>query len=290
MRRAIDHLVLPVGDLEAARETYRRMGFTLTPTAHHPWGTANSLVQLQGNFLELLAVTEPEKIPAPAPGEFSFGAFSQAFLKKRQGLSMLVFQSLDARRDQAEFAARGLETYAPFDFSRQAKLPDGSMATVAFSLAFVTDPRMPDAAFFTCQQHAPQYFWKPDYQRHANGARSVMEVVMLANAPGDLADFFGKLVEPDAVSRSEGALTVTLDGGTLSILDATRLGARFPGTRLRDILRKPYFAGYSIAVDDLEVAEGILNRNGIATKRAGDCVRVAAEHAFGAVIEFRSAG
>jgi len=290
MRRAIDHLVLPVADLEAARETYRRMGFTLTPTAHHPWGTANSLVQLQGNFLELLAVTEPEKIPAPAPGEFSFGAFSQAFLKKRQGLSMLVFQSLDARRDQAEFAARGLETYAPFDFSRQAKLPDGSMATVAFSLAFVTDPRMPDAAFFTCQQHAPQYFWKPDYQRHANGARSVMEVVMLANAPGDLADFFGKLVEPDAVSRSEGALTVTLDGGTLSILDATRLGARFPGTRLRDILRKPYFAGYSIAVDDLEVAEGILNRNGIATKRAGDCVQVAAEHAFGAVIEFRSAG
>ena len=115
MRRAIDHLVLPVGDLEAARETYRRMGFTLTPTAHHPWGTANSLVQLQGNFLELLAVAEPEKIPAPAPGQFSFGAFSQAFLKKRQGLSMLVFRSADARRDQAEFAARGLETYAPFD-------------------------------------------------------------------------------------------------------------------------------------------------------------------------------
>lgn len=288
MNRAIDHLVLPVADLDAARETYRRMGFTLTPTARHPWGTANSLVQLQGNFLELLAVAESEKIPTPAPGQFSFGAFNQAYLKKRQGLSMLVFQSEDARRDQAEFAARGLETYAPFDFSRQAKLPDGSEATVAFSLAFATDPRMPDAAFFTCQQHAPQYFWKPDYQRHANGARRVTEVVMLANTPNEFADFFGKLVEPPAVSQSEGALTVTLDGGTLSILDATRLAARFPGIRLRDILRKPYFAGYSVAVDELEVAEDILERNGIAAMRAGDRLQIAAEHAFGAVIEFRA--
>src|SRR5262249_18581637 len=149
MKRAIDHLVLAVNDLEAAREAYRRMGFTLTPPAQHPWGTSNSLAQFQGNFLELLAVADPAKIPPAEAGRFSFGAFNQAFLRRRQGLSMLVFQSTDARRDQAEFAARGLETYEPFDFSRQAKLPDGSLKIVAFSLAFVTEPRMPDAAFFT---------------------------------------------------------------------------------------------------------------------------------------------
>jgi catechol 2,3-dioxygenase-like lactoylglutathione lyase family enzyme len=289
MNRAIDHLVLAVNDLDAAREAYRRMGFTLTPRAQHPWGTANSLVQLQGNFLELLAVAEPDKIPPPEPSRFSFGAFNQTFLKRRQGLSMLVFQSSDARCDQAEFAARGLETYEPFDFSRQAKLPDGSEATVAFSLAFVTDPRLPDAAFFTCQQHAPEYFWKSDYQRHANGARAVVEVVMLANDPEGLADFFGKLVEPAAVSRSEGAVKVALAGGALSVLDAIRLAARFPGIRLRDVLRKPYFAGYSIAVDDLDVAEDVLERNGIAAARAGDRLQIPAEHGFGAVIELRPA-
>ena len=288
MNRAIDHLVLAVNDLEAAREAYRRMGFTLTPRAQHPWGTANSLVQLQGNFLELLAVAEPEKIPAPEPSRFSFGAFNQTFLKRRQGLSMLVFESKDARRDQAEFASRGLETYEPFDFSRQAKLPDGNLKTVAFSLAFVTEPRMPDAAFFTCQQHAPEFFWKPDYQRHANGARAVVEVVMLANDPGGLAEFFGKLVEPDAVSSSEGALRVVLGHGALTVLDATRLAQRFPGIRLRDVLRKPHFAGYSIAVGDLDVAEDVLERNGIAAERAGDRLQIATEHGFGAVIEFRS--
>jgi catechol 2,3-dioxygenase-like lactoylglutathione lyase family enzyme len=288
MNRAIDHLVLAVNDLEAAREAYRRMGFTLTPPAQHPWGTANSLVQLHGNFLELLAVAEPERIPPPEPGRFSFGAFNQVFLKRRQGLSMLVFQSPDARSDQAQFAERGLQTYEPFDFSRQAKLPDGSLKTVAFSLAFVTEPRMPEAAFFTCQQHAPEFFWKPEYQRHANGARAVVEVVMLANDPPGLAEFFGKLVEPGAVSSAEGALRVTVGDGVLSVLDATRLAQRFPGTRLRDVLRKPHFAGYSIAVDDLDAAEDLVGRNGIPAVRAGDRLQIAAEHGFGTVIELRA--
>ena len=286
MSRAIDHLVLAVNDLEAARDAYRRMGFTLTPPAQHPWGTSNSLVQLQRNFLELLAVADPAKIPAPEPDRFSFGAFNQSFLKKREGLSMLVFQSADSRRDQAEFKARGLDTYEPFEFSRQAKLPDGSSKTVAFSLAFVTEPRMPDAAFFTCQQHAPEFFWKPEYQRHANGARAVVEVVMLAHDPGGFAEFFGKLVEPGAVSGSAGVLTVALGKGMLSLLDATRLAQRFPGIRLRDVLRKPHFAGYAIAVDDLGLVEAMLERNDVSHARSGDRLQISAEHGFGAVIEF----
>jgi hypothetical protein len=286
MIRAIDHLVLCANDLEALREAYRRMGFTLTPPARHPFGTANSLAQLQGNFLELLAVADPAQIPAASPGHFSFGAFNQAFLKRHPGMSMLVFASADARRDQAEFAVRGLDTYAPFDFSRKARLPDGSEVLVSFSLAFVTDKRLPDAAFFTCQQHAAQYFWKPEYQRHANTAQSVVEVVMMANDPAGLAEFFGKLVEPEAVTRGEGTLTVTLRGGLLRVFDATRLDARFPGRRLRDVLRKPYFAGFSVKVADLAAAEAVLRQNGVAFDRVGERLQVPLEQAFGAVVEF----
>ena len=83
--------------------------------------------------------------------------------------AMLLLTMLVVTRSQAAFTASGLDTYAPFHFERQAKLPDGSSARVAFSLAFVTHKKMPEAVFFTCQQHAPQYFWKPEYQKH--GAR-----------------------------------------------------------------------------------------------------------------------
>src|SRR3954468_9563267 len=59
MPRTLDHVVLCVSGLEQARESYRALGFSLTPPATHPFGTRNSLVQLPGrNFLELLALDE----------------------------------------------------------------------------------------------------------------------------------------------------------------------------------------------------------------------------------------
>jgi len=286
MKRQIDHLVLCVRDLDAAHAAYGRLGFTLTPPARHPWGTGNSLVQLQGNFLELLALTDLSLIPPPKPGYFSFGAFTESFLKKHEGMAMLVFASQDARRDREEFLSRGLHTYEPFDFEREARLPDGSTATVGFSLAFVTDPRLPEAAFFVCQQRAPQHFWKPEYQRHANVARAVVEVTMLAHDPVGLGDLFSKLVEPDALDAGRGTLNVALTGGRLAILDATRLAQRFPGVRLGDVLRKPHFIGFTVAVADLAAAEEMLARNRVPFARADGRLLIAAADNFGAVLEF----
>ena len=67
VERPIDHLVLCVRDLDAARRVYEQLGFTLTPKALHPFGTENSLVQLHGNFLELLAVADRSRIKPAMP-------------------------------------------------------------------------------------------------------------------------------------------------------------------------------------------------------------------------------
>ena len=88
------------------------------------------------------------------------------------------------------------------------------------------------------------------------------------------------------MQRGEGALTVALRGGRLSVLDATRLDARFPGRRLRDVLRKPYFAGFSVKVADLAAAESVLRQNGVGFDRHGERLQIPVEQAFGAVVEF----
>ena len=283
--RGIDHLVLCVRSLDAALAAYARLGFTLTPTAQHPWGTANRLVQLQGNFIELLTVADAAKMAPPGPGEFAFGLTNKAFLERREGFSMLVFASDDSRRDQAEFAASGLQTYAPFDFSRKAKLPDGQEVTVGFTLSFVTDPRMPEAAFFVCQQTAPQHFWKPDYQRHANGALVVSEAVMLAEEPASLADLFGKLQGKDAVAARDGQLTVNTARGRVTVLDRRRAADRF-GDTLPHGPQSPHFVAYCVAVGDVAMAKAVLDKAGVAHRAQGGALQVAAKDAFGTAIEF----
>jgi catechol 2,3-dioxygenase-like lactoylglutathione lyase family enzyme len=285
LNRGIDHLVLCARDLARARKRYRALGFTTTPPALHPFGTGNSLVQLQGNFLELIAVVEPENIAPREAGEFGFGGHVRHFLGRREGMAMLVFESQDAVADQAEFAAKkGVETYAPLHFQRQAKQPDGSSVTVAFSLAFATSPALPEAVFFTCQQHAPQYFWKPEYQTHANGARMVAEVVMVAPSPGDLAGFLGQLQTPGAVRLDGGALRMTTARGDLRVVTPDHFERRFgtppPGSA------SPHFAAYRIVVDAIEETMAVLDGNAMAYRRIEDCVIVDADSGLGVVIAF----
>ena len=137
--QAIDHIVIAVRDLDRIAARYEALGFTLTPRAQHAWGTANRLVQFRGrNFIELLEIDRPELIPDPDPPQFGFGAFNRDFLARREGFSMLVLQGTDSRADVARFEAAGLDSYAPFDFERQATLPDGAVVRVAFSIALRT--------------------------------------------------------------------------------------------------------------------------------------------------------
>lgn len=288
-RRGIDHLVLPVHDLEAARRTYEQLGFTLTPRAQHPFGTDNSLVQLQGCFLELLSVERAEEIPAATDTAFSFAAFNRDFLARREGLSMLVFESKDSAVDRAEFVAAGLHAWDPFTFQRQSRLPDGSDVTVGFSLAFVTDDGMPEAAFFTCQQWAPEYFWKPEYQSHTNGAVAVHEVVMVADDPLAAEPLFAGLQGADAVQRTPEGLAVATPRGGVSVLTPAALDRRF-ACRPPGDPAGAHFAGYVVEVADIERTAYVLREADLPMTETGAGLLIAPAQSFGCFIGFVQAG
>ena len=285
MKRGIDHLVLCVSDLDRAIAFYRRAGFTTTPRAQHPWGTDNTLVQLQGCFLELLTIARPELIEETAHRRFGFGAFNRDFLARGEGMSMLVFESNDARSDRDALSARGLPPWDVFDFERQARLPDGSSVRVAFSLAFATDERMPHAAFFFCQQHAPEYFWKPEYQRHDNGAHLVDEVVMVAARPAQWSDFFAAVQEPESIECTDDCLGVSTPRGRISVLTPSAAQRRFRGVEVAAGDGSPRFVGYSLRVADMDRAAEVLRGNDVKFVQVEDRIRIAAADAFGVVVE-----
>ena len=284
MKRGIDHIVLCVENLELCAAFYRRLGFTTTPRARHPWGTDNCLIQLAGSFIELLTVSRPSLISAADPKTFSFGAFNQKFLARREGMSMLVFESSDAEADREEFIARGLPPWDNFYFERKAKLPDGSQVPVAFSLAFATDPRMPEAVFFCCQQHAPQYFWKAEYQSHANDADKILEVIMVAESPETYSEFFSKLQNPDCVVIDGSGLTIRTPRGTIRVLTPTEAGKQYG---MLDLPESPHFIGYALQAGNLDLVAENLRRNSIPHEKSNQMIRVHPKDAFGVMIEFR---
>lgn len=251
--RGIDHLVLAVRDLDAAARVYEGLGFTLTPRAQHNdrMGTSNRLVQFAGgNFIELLEVDRPRTL-APhdfsvSPPFFSFGAHNLDFLKRHTGLSALVLSGTDGHADAAAFARDGIGSYRPFNFERQATLPDGNKVTVAFGLAYATSPDMPSLCFFTCHNKTPEYFWKPAYQKHANGARRIAAVYLAAEDPARHGDFLAKLTGSPA-EATEGGLRFRCRKETLFILTPTQLATIVPGFTI-DLGDGPQFAGFALDV------------------------------------------
>jgi len=287
MPRRIDHLVICVQDLARAEQNLRTLGFTLTPTGVHPFGTSNHLAMFGNNFLELLAVADTAAVPAAAPGRFSFAAHHQNFLVTAEGMSMLAWHSADAHADAARFAANGMGAYAPFDFGRDAVLPAGGTARVEFSLAFATDPAMPGIAFFTCQQrHPPELFWKPDYQRHPNGALRVVEVVMSAPEPAARRAFLERMTETTA-ELAPGRLTVGEPGDRITVLNPRETARRLPGLAVDGSER---FCAARLAVADLDATKRALKSNGVDFQVTDGVLMIPPAASHGLALEFVEQG
>jgi hypothetical protein len=283
MPRLIDHLVICVHDLARARQSLRSLGFTLTPTGVLPFGVSNHLALFENNFLEILAVTDAAAVPAARPGHFSFAAHNQNFLASAEGMSMLALHSTATETDAARFAARGIGSYAPFSFGRDAVLPGGATARLKFSLAFATDPAMPGIAFFTCQQHhAPELFWKPDYQRHPNGALRVVEVVMSAPEPAVHRAFLERLTESTA-ELAPGQVTVGKTGDRITVLGPSEIAHRLPGSAMHETAR---FCAARLAVGDLDATKQELQRNGVNFEMIDGVLLIPAEASHGLALEF----
>jgi hypothetical protein len=249
--RRIDHVVLAGDDLDATARRYEALGFTLTPRARHDdrMGTSNRLAQLPGgNFIELLEVDRPGALEphdlSASPPRFGFGAHNRDFVARGSGISMLVLAGTDNRADAEAFRRAGIDTYAPFDFERQATLPDGSRVTVGFGLAFATSPLMPRIGFFTCHNRTPEHFWKPAFQEHANGARRIAAVYLVAEAPARHRDFLSALTggSPEAI---EGGLRFPCGSEELLVVEPARLERLAPGTPF-DASDGPRFAGLAV--------------------------------------------
>ena len=138
MPRGLDHIVHAVRDLDAAAELYRGLGFTVGARNRHPWGTHNYIIQFPGVFIELLTLAEPDKLGGDGFSTL-FGRYTGDFLKRQEGLSLLILESKDARADEADFRAAGIAGSEVMRFEREGKRPDGSAVKVAFSLAFAAN-------------------------------------------------------------------------------------------------------------------------------------------------------
>jgi catechol 2,3-dioxygenase-like lactoylglutathione lyase family enzyme len=115
----IDHLMICVADLAKATDAYRRLGFNVQPGGVHPGkGTHNAVMLNDEDYLELLAIHDPEEDRAAEAAAGRFRRERAAYIAAGGGIRYVVLQSDDLTADVAAMRARGVDVSEVEDGSR----------------------------------------------------------------------------------------------------------------------------------------------------------------------------
>jgi hypothetical protein len=286
MARGLDHIVHAVRDLDAAAALYRGLGFTVGARNKHPWGTHNHIVQLSGFFIELLTLAEPDKMGNDGFSKL-FAAYNRDFVSRSEGLSMLVLESLDAAADEAAFRAAGIASSEVMRFEREGKKPDGSPVHVAFSLAFAEDKNV-DARFFTCQQHYPENFWNPAFQKHANSVSGIAGVVIVAEEPARHLAFMQNFTGATATLAARAGFSIATPRGALDMMTPPAFLDRF-GVEAPVVNGGARLAALRFTAANANLLDAVPELAGLGGLYAGNATVIAGPDAMGAVLVFEPA-
>jgi hypothetical protein len=125
--------------------------------------------------------------------------------------------------------------------------------------------------------------WIPALMKHANGARRLRQVLLVAPEPANEAAHLGRMTDRESRAEADGAIAVPsgIDRADFVILTTVQLAKRYPGVPLTGLPERGA-AGLVIAADPAQ-AEKALGATGF---RSGEAVCVAPASANGTLLAF----
>ncbi|UEM04648.1 VOC family protein [Skermanella rosea] len=263
----IDHTLVGVRDLEAARATWRHLGFTVTPRGRHiGWGTGNYCIMFPGDYVELLGIVDP--------GQF-LNRLDTLLETRGEGFLGLAFSAPDP---DAVHLAHPDVTGPPKDLGRLLELPEGTV-TPRFSLVHFKPEATPGLSAFCCTHLTPGLLRRPDWLDHANGAIGLEGVTVPAEDPAALAPAYEALFGPASLHAGRGRLDIRAGTHDLRFVAPDRLARRYPGLEPAPVM--------TVLCRDLAETGAYLGGQGIATAEApGARIVVPPDQANGVILEF----
>jgi catechol 2,3-dioxygenase-like lactoylglutathione lyase family enzyme len=275
----IDHAVIMVRDLDQAAETWKQLGFTLSPRGTHSahMGTGNTTMMLDPDYLELLGVLAPTEHNAPA----------RAMLEKHEGIERVAFTAVDSAAGAEEIRARGYAAIGPTDFERPVTMPDGTKSAAKFrTFQWPVAEAPAGMRIFACQHKTRETVWIPELMRHINGAKRLKQVLLVAPGPAKEAAHLSKMIDRETRVETDGAIAVPsgADRADFVFMTTEQLGRRYPGVSLAGLADRGA-AGLVIA-SDLTATEKVLGANGV---HSGQSICVPPAKANGTLLAFVNA-
>jgi hypothetical protein len=273
----IDHPVIAVRNMAAARTAYERMGFTIPPRGSHiEWGTGNWCIMFERDYLELRGIVDASR--------YLHGL--DAFLAQRgEGLMGCAFRpAVSAQASYDGLRRAGFSPQKPRALTRNFELPAGNVP-VRFELTFFAPDELPGfMSSLVCEHRTPEVMRSPEWLRHDNGALRVQSVTAVVD---DLDGFFAAarrmIGEGAAAVRSSGAVAIATDPHSYIRAVTPAQAEREGHAGARD---GAHLVALGIEVVDLGQTARLMAARGIDGTLGDNRLRIPPERACGTAIDF----
>lgn len=246
----LDHVVIDVRDrMDEAQRVFTALGFQLTPRGYHTLGSMNHLAMFATDYLELLG--------------FGQGGTIRSELERFPiGLNGLVFKTDDADAVHAHAAAAGLPILPVQAFSRPVEL-DGARRDARFRTTRLDPVKIAMGRVYFCEHLTADLVWRPEWQAHPNGARSIARVVVATAQPRRSAALFAALFGAEVVHEpaADGGGTFSIAAGAarVELAPPAAIIAEFGGAAAAAPEGRPeYLAALELQVKSLADAAKML--------------------------------
>ncbi|WP_176331610.1 VOC family protein [Burkholderia vietnamiensis] len=264
----IDHFVIAVRDLDAARDDFARMGFALTPRGYHTMGSENHCAMFAGCYLELLTVRRPHPVTA----------FFSHFLERGDGAAAMVVATDGADALYHDWRAAGVPAEPPVGFSRPVATGNGT-GDASFRITQVDVAYTPGGRVFACEHLTPELVYRPEGTQHANGVTGLAGITISVDAAA-------LETTVDRYEQVLGASATRLDDASY-LIRCRNVDVRIDHSTRADALRAgPQFSELAFTVRSLDRVVDVLHRAGIETRQSEHDVVVDGAVSHGAILRF----
>ena len=272
----IDHTLVGVRDLEAARNAWDTLGFTCTPRGRHiGWGTGNYCVMLESGYVELLGVVDPSQFLNNLDG----------FLEKREGLMGLAFGTGDSATCADALKSAGVVFEGPKGLKRKLELPEGEVLP-AFELLYLDREATPSLNAFITRHLTPELIRRPEWLRHANRAKRLISVTVVTDDPVRTVIGYLPLFGPDAIQVSDAMTVVDTGAGAIRFVTPKGLKTLYDALLPLPEYDAPWVAAMKFEVADKNRCRDLLKDRRLPVEKTGKGCLVPPEIANGCIIEF----
>ena len=274
----LDHLIIGVRDLEAARLQWARLGFNSTPRGRHVgWATANYCIMFERDYLELLGIVDPKA--------FTNGLDRQLD-EAGEGMLGIALATSDAAATAAAWQAAGLGSAKPRSLTRQLE-SETPPVELRFANVMLDPSERAGLNLFACAHLTPGPMRRAAWLNHPNGAERIAGLTVIADAVEPLAAFAARIVGSAALTRTDGVQTVQTGSCPIMLATPDDAALLHPGFDLPAAAPEPRLAVMEIAVAEPAVTARFLEQQSVPHERDSDgAVLVEPAHANGVHLAF----